>query len=98
MFAKILFLTFLFSSFELQAQESAISDFEAELRALESNQLRAEEIQMMNVDAVTDVISDEVATGQAATVRPKNIVNANEKPEKKEEPKSDLRVRRIRSR
>lgn len=98
MFAKILFLTFLFSCFGLQAQESAISDFEAELRALESNQLRAEEIQMMNVDAVTDVISDEVATGQAATVRPKNIVNADEKPEKKEEPKSDLRVRRIRSR
>lgn len=97
MFAKILFLTFLFS-LEVHAQDAGISDFEAELRALESNQLRAEEIQMMNVDAVTDVISDEVATGQAATVRPKNLVNANEKPEKKEEPKSDLRVRRIRSR
>lgn len=65
----MLFLTFIFSSNAFSAI-APVSDFEAELRALETSQLRTEELQMANADAVTDVISDEVATGQAAVVRP----------------------------
>lgn len=95
MLKKLLILTLILTKGAF-AQEDAALDFEAELRALETNQLRAEELQMMNVDAVSDVIVDEVATGQASTVRPKNIVK--EKADKKVEPLSDLRVPRIRSR
>lgn len=64
----MLFLTFIFSTNAFCAIAPA-PDFEAELRALETNQLRAEELQMANADAVTDVITDEVATGQASTLR-----------------------------
>lgn len=68
MFKTMLFLTFLISTNAFSA--IAPSDFEAELRALEMSQLRTEELQMANADAVTDVISDEVAVGQAAVTRP----------------------------
>ena len=65
----MLFLTFIFQANAFSAIAPA-SDFEAELRALETSQLRTEELQMANADAVTDVISDEVATGQASVLRP----------------------------
>ena len=68
MFKTMLFLTFLISSNAFSAI-TPVSDFEAELRALETSQLRTEELQMANADAVTDVISDEVATGQASVLK-----------------------------
>lgn len=65
----MLFLTFLIST-NAFSSIAPLPDFEAELRALETSQLKTEELQMANADAVTDVISDEVATGQASVVRP----------------------------
>ena len=62
----ILALTLSFN-FEVSAQD--LPDFEAELRALENNQLETEELQMRNADAVTDVITDEVATGQSGVLK-----------------------------
>lgn len=103
MLKTMLFLTFIFSSNAFSAI-APVSDFEAELRALETSQLRTEELQMANADAVTDVISDEVATGQASVMRPQ------EKPtttlEKIDwtvdnsipEPTAPVKTRRIRSR
>lgn len=103
MLKAMLFLTFMISTNAFSAI-APVSDFEAELRALETNQLRAEELQMANADAVTDVISDEVATGQASVLRPQ------EKPattlEKIDwsvdnsipEPTAPVKTRRIRSR
>ena len=65
----MLFLTFIFSMNAFCAI-APVSDFEAELRALETSQLKKEELQMAEADAVTDVILDEVATGQAAVLKP----------------------------
>lgn len=99
----MLFLTFILSSNAFSAI-APLPDFEAELRAMETNQLKAEELQMANADAVTDVISDEVATGQAAVVRPQEKPSAtlekidwsvdNSIPE----PTPPVKTRRIRSR
>jgi hypothetical protein len=44
-------------------------DFEAELKAIEKNQLIKEDKQMRNADAVTDVISDEVANSQSGILK-----------------------------
>ncbi|MEA9358506.1 hypothetical protein SHI21_19880 [Bacteriovorax sp. PP10] len=103
MLKTMLFLTFIFSS-NAFSSIAPLPDFEAELRALETSQFKTEELQMANADAVTDVISDEVATGQASVVRPQ------EKPtttlEKIDwsvdnsipEPTPTVKTRRIRSR
>lgn len=87
-----------------------IPDFEAELRALETNQLKIEELQMANADAVTDVITDEVATAQAASLKPEKE-SSHDKPTSRAlekidwavdnstpEPTAPIKVRRIRSR
>lgn len=68
MLKTLLVFTFIFTTSAISAK-AALPDFEAELRALETNNLKTEELQMANADAVTDVISDEVATGQAAVKR-----------------------------
>ncbi|QDK41575.1 hypothetical protein DOM21_08935 [Bacteriovorax stolpii] len=99
MLKKRLFLTFIIS-FGAFASEAPYPDFEAELRALETNQLKAEELQMRNVDAVTgvlsegDLISDDVSTGQAG------IQKETLKPvlEAKRAPETTLKPRRIRAR
>lgn len=104
----MLFLTFIFSSNAFSAI-APLPDFEAELRALESRQLQTEELQMANADAVTDVITDEVATGQAAlektqTVKPQNKSNLKMEPidwsvdNSIPEPTATIKTRRIRSR
>lgn len=77
-------------------------DFEAELRSLETNQIKDEELLMNNADAVTDVVSDEITLGQAATLREKNKVSDKDfealiDAEKKEQ-SSKTRTRRVRSR
>ena len=69
---RFVIITFILSltnvlNFEVSAQD--FPDFEAELLALEKNQLKTEELQMRNVDAVSDVITDEVATGQAGVLK-----------------------------
>jgi ssRNA-specific RNase YbeY (16S rRNA maturation enzyme) len=70
MFKISLFITLLaLSTTQVFCQDSAYPNFEAELRAIETNQLKTEDLQMRNADAVTDVISDEVATGQAGILR-----------------------------
>lgn len=103
MLKTMLFLTFMISTNAFSAI-APVSDFEAELRALETNQLRTEELQMANADAVTDVISDEVATGQAAVMRPQEKpVTTLEKIDwtvdnSIPEPTAPLKTRRIRSR
>lgn len=99
----MLFLTFIFSTNAFSAI-APVSDFEAELRALETNQLKTEELQLANADAVTDVISDEVATGQAAIVKPELPAKStlekidwtvdNSTPE----PTATVKTRRVRSR
>lgn len=61
---RVLLLTFTFLlTTGLYAQE--FPDFEAELQAMENNNLQTEELQMRQADAVTDVITDDVSTGQA---------------------------------
>ena len=64
----MLFLTFIFST-KVICAIAPVSDFEAELRALETRQLKTEELQMAQADAVTDVILDEVTTKQAAVLK-----------------------------
>ena len=66
---NILIFTLLLSSANAISDEMAYPNFEAELRALETNQLKTEELQMRNADAVTDDITDEVVTGQASVSR-----------------------------
>ena len=66
----MLFLTIMASTNTFSAI-APVSDFEAELRALETRQLKTEELQMAEADAVTDVIMDEVATGQASLLKTK---------------------------
>lgn len=94
MLRKLLFLCLMIHTGAF-AQDLTNLDFEAELRALENNQLKSEELMMKNIDAVVgveDVISDEVATGQAAPLK----INSDKAPEKN--PSTSLRPRRIRSR
>lgn len=86
----------LFISASTFAQENSRLDFEAELRALENNQIKTEELQMRNADAVTDVVSDEVATGLAAPVR-KDLLDTEVKPQEKTTSQQE-RTRRVRSR
>lgn len=103
MLKTMLFLTFILSTNAFSAI-APMPDFEAELRALETSQLRTEELQMANADAVTDVISDEVATGQAAVMKPQEKAAStlekidwsvdNSIPE----PTPTVKTRRIRSR
>ena len=65
---KILMTIFIFSltiALNVKANAQDLPDFESELQQLENNQLQAEELQMRNVDAVTNVITDDVSTGQA---------------------------------
>lgn len=70
MLKKSLFLmTLIFSTGHAVAQESAYPNFEAELKALERHELKTEELQMRNADAVTDLFTDEVGTGQAGIMR-----------------------------
>ena len=69
---KIVSITFILCLLTLQnieARAQDFPDFEAELKALEKNQLQTEELQMRNVDAVTDVITDDVSTGQAGVLK-----------------------------
>ena len=101
---KIVTLTFILSltallNFKAVAQD--FPDFEAELQALENNQIKAEELQMRNVDAVTgvidEVVSDEVATGQAGVLKKSSTdTDTDETIMMTKEQKE--RVRRIRSR
>jgi hypothetical protein len=104
MLKTMLFLTFMIST-NAFSSIAPMPDFEAELRALETNQLKTEELQMANADAVTDVISDEVATGQAAAVKPQEAPSKstlekidwtvdNSIPE----PTATVKTRRVRSR
>ncbi len=101
---KIVTLTFILSltillSLEVFAQD--FPNFEAELQALENNQVKAEELQMRNVDAVSgvidEVVSDEVATGQAGVLKKSSTdTDTDETIMMTKEQKE--RVRRIRSR
>lgn len=94
MLRKLLFLCFIIHTGAF-AQDLTNPDFEAELRALEIGQLKSEELMMKNIDAVVgveDVITDEVATGQAAPVK------INSKVSTEKNPSTPLRPRRIRSR
>lgn len=103
MLKTMLLLTF-FISTNAFCSIAPLPDFEAELRALESSQIKAEELQMANADAVTDVISDEVTTGQAAVEK----VSTKNSPtfEKIDwsvdnsipEPTAPVKTRRVRSR
>jgi hypothetical protein len=104
MLKTMLFLTLIFST-NAFSSIAPLPDFEAELRALETSQLKTEELQMANADAVTDVISDEVATGQASVVKPQEMPSKttlekidwtvdNSTPE----PTPTVKTRRIRSR
>lgn len=101
---KIVTLTFILSltgllNFEAVAQD--FPNFEAELQALENNQIKAEELQMRNVDAVTgvidDVVSDEVVTGQAGVLK-KSATDTDTDETIMMTKKQKERVRRIRSR
>ena len=103
MLKNLLIITFILSSTSAFCAEGDYSDFEAELKALETNQLRAEELQMNQADAVTDVITDEVGTGQAAIMRNADLSELTEptpkqSPSKKEKVEDEVRPRRIRSR
>jgi hypothetical protein len=92
---KILLLATFIVSTNAFCEEGQKMDFEAELRALETNQLKTEELQMRNADAVTDLFTDEVATGQAAVMRNETSDSSTIiAPEEVTRPK----VRRIRSR
>lgn len=103
MLKTMLFLTFILSSNAFSAI-APLPDFEAELRALENHQIQTEELQMANADAVTDVITDEVATGQAAVVKPQNKSNLKMEPidwsvdNSIPEPTATVNTRRVRSR
>ncbi|MBC7427567.1 MAG: hypothetical protein H7336_03080 [Bacteriovorax sp.] len=98
---RMLFATFIFSltigfSFETRAQN--LPDFEAELKAMEKNQLKSEELQMRNADAVTDVITDEVGNGQAAIERKSATDTDTDETIMMTKKEKEARVRRIRSR
>lgn len=99
----MLLLTFLISTSAFSSI-APLPDFEAELRALESSQLKAEELQMANADAVTDVISDEVTTGQAAvekvsTKKPSTLEKIDWSVDNSiPEPTPTVKTRRVRSR
>lgn len=99
MLKKILFLTFIFS-LSATAEVAPYPDFEAELRALETNQLKAEELQMRNVDAVSgvfdgsDTVTDDVSTGQAGLLKKDSAPTL----EAKKESPSTVKERRIRAR
>ena len=101
MIRNILIFTLIISSANAISDETPYPNFEAELRALETNQLKTEELQMRNADAVTDVIEDSVATGQAAisraTVNTMDILGNSETDVVVPAPMAP-RVRRIRSR
>ena len=106
MFKTMLFLTFTISS-NAYCAIAPVSDFEAELRALETRQLKTEELQMSEADAVTDVIMDEVAAGQASVLRTENPKAPKESTLEKidwtvdnsiPEPTAPVKNRRIRSR
>lgn len=103
MLKTMLFLTFILSSNAFSAI-APLPDFEAELRALENRQIQTEELQMANADAVTDVITDEVATGQASVVKPQNKSNLKMEPidwsvdNSIPEPTTTVKTRRIRTR
>lgn len=99
MLKKILFLTFIFS-LSATAEVAPSPDFEAELRALETNQLKTEELQMRNVDAVSgifdgsDTVTDDVSTGQAAPLKADSAPTL----EAKKESEASIKSRRIRAR
>lgn len=88
-------------SLAAHTSEGPLPDFEAELRALETNQLRTEELQMRNADAVTGVlddntmVSDEVSSGLAGTLK-EPLKKAT--PELEVQAQNPLKPRRIRSR
>ena len=71
--STFIILCVLNTGFGVMAQDSLDSlnsmDFEAELKAIEKNQLIKEDKQMRNADAVTDVISDEVANSQSGILK-----------------------------
>lgn len=97
---RIVIATFIFSltaglNFEVNAED--FPNFEAELQALEKNQLQAEELQMRNVDAVTDVITDDVSTGQAGVLKPSSTDTDTDETIMMTKAQKE-RVRRIRSR
>lgn len=100
MMRNILIFSLLLTSANAISDEMPYPNFEAELRALETNQLKTEELQMRNADAVTDVITDEVVTGQAAVSRATvNTMEIDNSDTDVIVPKSPSpRVRRIRSR
>lgn len=103
MLKTMMFVTFILSTNAFSAI-APLPDFEAELRAMEAGQLKTEELQMSNADAVTDVISDEVATGQASVLKPQEKAPTtlekidwsvdNSTPE----PTATVKTRRIRAR
>ncbi|MBY0414493.1 MAG: hypothetical protein K2Q18_10020 [Bdellovibrionales bacterium] len=97
----ILLFTLLLSTKAFSA-EPAYPDFEAELRALETNQMKEEikesELMMNNADAVTDVISDEIKVGQAATLREKNRLDDKDLEALSPKQEPVVHKRRIRSR
>lgn len=101
MLKNLLFIIFILSTSATFSAESSYGDFEAELRALETNQLKSEELQMNQADAVTDVISDEVGTGQAGVLRNADLSEITTKSSEASSAKKDetsIRTRRVRSR
>jgi hypothetical protein len=109
MLKLLMVMTFIFSTSAFSADEAlspSPSAFEAELRALETDSLslKTEELQMRNADAVTDVVSDEVGTRQAATLRSKDPALKQDNsdidviPAKEKKPSQIERERRVRSR
>lgn len=99
MLKNLLFITFILSTTSAFCADGDYSDFEAELKALETNQMKAEELQMNQADAVTDVITDEVGTGQAGVLRDADLSELTERtPKDPPSKKEEVRARRIRSR
>lgn len=98
MLKNLLFITFILSTTSAFCADGDYSDFEAELRALETNQMKAEELQMNQADAVTDVISDEVGTGQASVLRNADLSDLTERSPAPPAKAEEVRARRIRSR
>lgn len=96
MLKKLLLLSFLFSA-NAFSEELAVSGFEEELRILETGQLKAEELEIRNIDVVTGVISDEVSA-QQSSVQKEEIKHEMKEDIKEETKIQEAKKRRIRSR
>jgi hypothetical protein len=98
---RMLITTFIFTltmGLNFKAHAEDYPDFEAELKSMEKSQLKTEELQMRNADAVTDVISDEVATGQAGIEKKSATDSDSDETIMLTKKQKEEHIRRIRSR